>query len=106
MRLDAAGHDDLAGGVDHAPRLEPKLGQAEGDDALPLDGHVPPADALRRHDVASANQQIQHGSSSHHVVTGSASRPRARALGDVLDGYHASGRRVKAARAQPPIASA
>jgi len=62
--LDAPGHDDLAGGVDHAPRLEAVPGQAEGNDALPLDGHVPSPDALRRHHVASTNQEIQHGQSS------------------------------------------
>jgi len=60
--LDAAGHDDLAGGVDHPSGLQPVLGQAEGDDALPFDGHIPPADALRRHHVAPANHEIQHRS--------------------------------------------
>ena len=61
VRLDAARDDDLPRRVDHPSGLRSRVVQADGDDALTLDSHVPPADALRRHDVASANHEIQHG---------------------------------------------
>jgi len=76
VRLDAARHDDLAAGVDHPPGLEPVLRQAQRDDALSFDGHVPPADALRRDDVTPANHEIQHHASSLVGARGTTRRAR------------------------------
>ena len=76
LGLDAARHDDLAAGVDHPPGLEPVLRQAQRDDALSFDGHVPPADALRRDDVTPANHEIQHHASSLVGARGTTRRAR------------------------------
>ena len=87
VRLDAARDHDLPAGVDDPPRLQATVGQPERDDALALDGHVPSADALRRHHVPAPNQQIQPDRTLPRSAT-----PR------VLDGYHAIGREVKRPR--------
>ena len=62
VRLDAAGHDDLAAGVD-GPRGvgRQRAGLAQRDDRLALHPDVEQRDALRRHDLSALDDEIEHG---------------------------------------------
>ena len=63
VRIDAAGHDDLARRVDDARRIRvgQRAGRRDRGDRLALDGDIAPRHALRRHHVAAANDQVEHG---------------------------------------------
>src|SRR5204863_2576117 len=65
VRVDAAGHDDAAPGVDDARALRcERPGRAErGDDAV-LDGDFPRTDAVRGHHTLAADQEIEHAFTS------------------------------------------
>ncbi|PYN97887.1 MAG: hypothetical protein DMD91_16460 [Candidatus Rokuibacteriota bacterium] len=60
VRLDAAGNDDLPGRVDRPSRLAERAGQGERHDLLALDADVPLSGALHRHDLSTANHEIEH----------------------------------------------
>src|SRR5439155_7132443 len=103
VRLDAARDNDLPRRVDHPPGLRSRVGQADGDDALTLDSHVPPADALRRHDVASANHEIQHGPASRRTFP---CPGRSSTAATVCSTYHAGGARSRRRTPRPAIIGA
>ena len=60
--VDTAGDDEFAGGVDDAAGVgRQRAGRRDGDDALALDTDVPGAHALWRHDLSTADHEIEHG---------------------------------------------
>ena len=63
MRIYATRHHDLARGRDHAQRIAvcERLGRRQRGNALALDGNVAAHNALRRHHVTAAYDQIEHG---------------------------------------------
>jgi hypothetical protein len=60
MRLDSAGHYQLASCVDHLGGLDTLILEADKRDLSVLDADTPPAGPLRHHDVATANREIEH----------------------------------------------
>jgi len=61
VRLDAAGDDDLAAGVDRAATAGQRARPAERGDLLTLHPDVHVHDALRRHDLPTCDHEIEHG---------------------------------------------
>ena len=62
MRVDAARHDDMPGGVDHARGglRRQRTGRGDRGDGPAGHGDIATDDALRRHHVAAANDEIEH----------------------------------------------
>jgi hypothetical protein len=60
MRLDSAGHYQLASRVDHLGGLDSLVLKADKCDLSVLDADVPPAGTMRHHDVATTNREIEH----------------------------------------------
>ena len=63
VRVDAARHHDVSGGVDHGAWLRRPAPARDGGDRFAVDREIAAHDALRRHDVAAANDEIEHCSS-------------------------------------------
>jgi hypothetical protein len=66
VRLDAAGHDYLAGNVNDAARLGLSASLADQHNLLACNRHVPVADAAGSHDLTATDYQIVHRSPSGH----------------------------------------
>ncbi len=60
MRLDSAGHYQLASRVDHLGGLDRLVLEADKRDLSVLDANIPPAGPMRHHDVATPNREIEH----------------------------------------------
>src|SRR6266478_9479244 len=60
MRLDSAGHYQLASRIDHLGGLDSFVFEADKRDLSVLDADTPPAGPLRHHDVATPNREIEH----------------------------------------------
>ncbi len=62
VRIDAAGHDDLAGGVDGAGDVAGEgAGRSDGDDLVALDRDVPGANAVGGDHAVTLDDEIEHG---------------------------------------------
>jgi len=70
VRLDAAGDDDLAAGVDRAATAGQRARPAERSDLLALHPDVHVRDALRRHDLPTCDHEIEHGAPPRMPVPG------------------------------------
>jgi hypothetical protein len=60
MRLDSAGHYQLASRVDHLGGLDRLVLEADKRYLSVLDANTPPAGPMRHHDIATANREIEH----------------------------------------------
>ena len=63
VRVDTAGNDDHACRIDRARRCDAiqRSGRCHGRDRLTLDADIRARDTLRCHDIAAANDEVEHG---------------------------------------------
>jgi hypothetical protein len=63
VRLDAAGDDDLADGVDDAAGIARQgAGRAQRDDLLALHADIEPGDTVGHHNLSTLDHEVEHGS--------------------------------------------